>query len=201
MSRLTAAVTRLAFVFFVAASASPRHVAAIPHVQSLAKGSSSVKFGVDSSAPTLQMNGQLQDFSGTLSLTDDGSAISQLHVTLNMGSAQLPPDQFLQSMLLHSVIARFQQQKATFKSSSIEHIRGNEYIANGSAMWQNRPRTASVPFQLIKVSPNKTEIKVLMRGGLGGATPPPELLAAGPGAKNSTGWARATLVFIRSQLS
>jgi hypothetical protein len=147
------------------------------------------------------MNGQLQDFSGTLALTEDGSAISQLNVTLNMGSAQLPPDQFFQSMLLHSVIARFQQQKATFKSSSIEHIRGNEYVANGSAIWQNRPRAASIPFQLLKVSPSKTEIKVIMRGGLGGATPPPELLAAGPGARDSTGWARATLVFIRSQLS
>ena len=183
------------------AVASPRKASATPHVQSLVKSSSSVKFGVDSAAPTLQMNGQLQDFSGTLSLTEDGSAISQLQVTLNVGSAQLPPDQFLQSMLLHSVIARFQQQKATFKSTTIEHIRGNQYVATGSAMWQNRPRAASIPFHIIKVSPAATEIKVLMRGGLGGKTPPPELLAAGPEATHSTGWARATLLFIRSQLS
>lgn len=199
MFRLSTAT--IVLVGFFVATLSPRMANAAPPIQSLAKNSSSVKFGVESPAPTLQMNGQLHDFSGTLSLTEDGSAISQLQVTLDMGSAQLPPDQFLQSMLLHSVIARFKQQKATFKSSKIEHIRGNEYLATGSAMWQNRPRSASIPFHLIKVSPAATEIKVLMRGGLGGKTPPPELLAAGPGATNSTGWARATLVFIRSHVS
>lgn len=187
--------------YLLLAATSLQGAAAAPHIQSLARAASSVKFGVDSAAPTLQMNGQLKDFSGTLSLTDDASAISQLQVTLNVGSAQLPPDQFLQSMLLHSVIARFPQQKTTFKSSNIEHVRGNQYVATGSAMWQNRPRAASIPFQVIKVSPAATEIKVLMRGDLGGKTPPPELLAAGPDASHSTGWARATLIFIRSQLS
>ena len=194
--RLVSLVPRaLTCVALFVAATSPQSATAAPHIQSLVKSSSSVKFGVDSAAPTLQMNGQLQDFSGSLSLTEDASAISELQVSVNMGSAQLPPDQILQSILLHSVIARLQQQRTTFKSSKIEHMRGNQYVATGSALWQNRPRTASVPFQIVKLSPSLTEIKVLMRRGLGGNTPPPELLAAGPDATSSTGWARATLIF------
>jgi polyisoprenoid-binding protein YceI len=142
------------------------------------------------------MNGHLKDFTGTVVLNPDGSAISELNVRVHLDSAQLPPDQMLQSIFLHSVLARLNQQAATFRSTSIERIRGNEYIATGSYGWHQKNRAATIPFQLIRTSPSATELRVLMRGGLTTATTPKELSSAAPGASQSSGWARATLVFV-----
>lgn len=174
---------------------------AAPIKQQLARGSSSIKFGVDSPSPTLQMNGHLKDFTGTVTLNPDGSAISELNVVVRLDSAQLPPDQMLQGIFLHSVLARLNQRAATFHSSSIERVQGNEYIATGSYGWHKKNRPATIPFKLIRTSPSATELRVLMRGGLTTATTPKELSSAAPGASQSSGWARATLIFVSPQMS
>jgi polyisoprenoid-binding protein YceI len=171
-----------------------------PIKQQLSRSSSSIKFGVDSPSPALQMNGHLKDFTGTVILNPDGSAISELNVVVHLDSAQLPPDQMLQSIFLHSVLARLNQQAATFRSTSIERVRGNEYIASGSYGWHKKNRSATIPFQLIRTSPSATELRVLMRGGLTDATTPKELSSAAPGASQSSGWTRATLVFVPQKM-
>ena len=169
---------------------------AAPIKQQLARSSSSIKFGVDSPSPALQMNGHLKDFTGTVILNSDGSAISELNVLVHLDSAQLPADQMLQGIFLHSVLARLNQRSAIFRSDSIERIRGNDYIATGSYGWHKKDRPATIPFQLIRTSASATELRVLMRGGLTPATTPKELSSAASGASQSSGWARATLVFV-----
>lgn len=172
-----------------------RECVATPINQKLARGSSSITFGVDSPAPVLQMNGKLKTFNGNVTLHPDNSLISDLTVAIQLDSAQLPPDQMLQGIFLQSVIARLQQRVATFRSSTINHIKGNNYVAIGSYTWQNKSRPATIPFQLIRSSPTATELRVLMRGALTDSTTPSDLASAAPGASQSSGWARATLVF------
>jgi len=195
MSRLSA--RSIAFLAITSAlSLTPaRHGMATPITQKLSRGSSSIKFGVDSPAPVLQMNGNLKTFNGNVTLDPNGSTISGLTVALQLDSAQLPPDQMLQGIFLQSVIARLQQRIATFRSDSISSVTGNQYLATGSYTWHNKTRRATVPFQLIRVSPSATELRVLMRGGLTDATTPQELASAAPGASQSSGWAQAKLVF------
>ena len=174
---------------------NPSSSVATPINQKLVRPSSSIKFGVDSPAPALQMNGQLQTFSGTITLNGDGSAISDLAMTIQLDSAQLPPDQMLQGIFLHSVIARLRQNVATFRSSTIERFNGDEYRATGSYTWHHKTRSATLPFRLVRASPTHSELRILMRGALTHATTPKELSSAAPGAPQSSGWARATLVF------
>jgi polyisoprenoid-binding protein YceI len=190
--KLVSMVTTVATLAFLFPSAS----SAAPIKQQLARSSSSITFGVDSPSPALQMNGRLKDFTGTVVVSPDGSAISELQVVVHLDSAQLPSEQMLQSIFLNSVLARLNQRAATFKSSTIERIRGNEYIATGTYGWHKKSRSATIPFQLIRTSPSATELRVLMRGGLTTATAPKELSSAAPGASQSSGWARATLVFV-----
>jgi len=173
---------------------------AAPITQKLVRPSSSIRFGVESPSPTLQMNGHLQTFTGTITLAPDGSAISNIDVTVQLDSAQLPPDQMLQGIFLHSVIARFKQRVATFRSSEIERVRGDEYRASGSYTWQNKTRPATLPFHLVRASPSQSEIRILMKGALTDATTPKELTAAAPAASQSSGWARATLLFARPKI-
>ena len=174
---------------------------ATPITQKLERPSSSIKFGVDSPAPALQMNGQLQTFSGTITLNGDGSAISDLAMTVQLDSAQLPPDQMLQNIFLHSVIARLHQNVATFRSSTIERFNGDEYRATGSYTWHHKTRSATLPFRLVRSSPTHSELRILMRGALTDTTTPKELASAAPGASQSSGWARATLIFAPQKVS
>ena len=172
---------------------------AAPITQKLVRPSSSIKFGVESPSPALQMNGHLQTFAGTVTLNPDGSAVSHLDMTVQLDSAQLPPDQMLQAIFLHSVIARFKKHVATFRSYAVEQVSGDEYRATGSYTWQNRNRPATLPFRLVRASPEHSELRILMRGALTDATTPKELTAAAPAASQSSGWARATLIFSRSK--
>lgn len=174
---------------------------ATPITQKLVRPSSSIKFGVDSPAPALQMNGQLQTFAGTVTLNADGSAISEIALTVQLDSAQLPPDQMLQGIFLHSVIARLRQNVATFRSSSIERTNGDEYRATGSYTWHQKSRPATIPFRLVRASPTHSELRILMKGALTDATTPKELTSAAPGATQSSGWARATLIFAQPKVS
>jgi polyisoprenoid-binding protein YceI len=174
---------------------------ATPITQKLVRPSSSIKFGVDSPSPTLKMSGQLQTFTGTITLNGDGSAVSELTMTVQLDSAQLPPDQMLQGIFLHSVIARLRQNVATFRSSTIERSEVGEYRATGSYTWHNRSRPATLPFRIVQASPTHSELRILMRGALTDATTPKELSSAAPGASQSSGWARATLIFARPKVS
>lgn len=178
------------------ATSSPS--AATPLTQKLIRPSSSIRFGVDSPAPALQMNGQLKTFTGSITLHPDGSAISQIDITLELDSAQVPPDQMLQGIFLHSVIAKLNQRVATFRSSSVEKVAGSDYVATGAYTWHRKERQATIPFRLVRSSPTSSELRVLMKGALTDATTPKELIAAAPAASQSSGWARATLIFGRS---
>lgn len=172
-----------------------------PITQKLVRPSSSIKFGVESPSPALQMNGHLQTFTGSITLNQDGSAVSHLDMTVQLDSAQLAPDQMLQAIFLQSVIARFKQHVATFRSSSVEQVSGDEYRASGTYTWQNRNRPATLPFRLVRASPEHSELRILMRGALTDSTTPKEITAAAPAASQSSGWARATLLFSRSKIS
>ncbi len=190
-------ISSSAFAFTtLLATSSPS--AATPITQKLVRPSSNIKFGVDSPAPALHMNGQLKTFTGSITLNPDGSAISQIDMTLELDSAQLPPDQMLQGIFLHSVIAKLNQRAATFRSSSVERVNGSDYIATGTYTWHRKNRGATIPFRLVRASSTSSELRVLMKGALTNSTTPKELSTAAPAASQSSGWARATLVFGRS---
>jgi polyisoprenoid-binding protein YceI len=174
---------------------------ATPITQKLVRTSSNITFGVESPSPALQMNGKLQTFTGAITLNADGSAISDIAMTVQLDSARVQPDQMLQGIFLHSVISRLSQSVATFRSSTIERLNGDEYRAIGSYTWHQKSRTATLPFRLIGVSPIHSELRILMQGALTDATTPKELSSAAPGASQSSGWARATLIFARPKVS
>lgn len=186
----------MALLLATTAAWAPSLALATPVQQILSRSASTIAFGVESPSPALDMNGRLQDFSGAVSLNPTDNSLSHLQLTLNLNSAQLPADQFLQNVFLQSIISRFKQPTATFRGTSFAHIRDDEYTATGSYSWQNRTRAATVPFRLVRVSTTKSEIKVSFRGGLSDGPTPPEFSAIGPAASQSTGWARATLIFV-----
>jgi len=183
------------------AACSPLAASATPVKQTLSRPSSSIAFGVDSPSPALTMNGHVHDFSGAVSINPSDNSIAQLQLGINISSAQLPPEQFLQSVFLQSILARFKQSTAGFRSSSVEHIRGDEYVAAGTYSWQNRVRPATIPLRVVHTSPTRSELKVAFSGGLSEASAPSELTSIAPGASQSTGWARATLIFVRANPS
>lgn len=177
--------------------ATPAASIAAPINQKLARGSSRITFGVDSPAPVLNMQGHVKTFGGSVTINPEERGISDLLLSVQLDSAQLPPDQMLQGIFLQSVIARLQQRTATFRSNSIERLSGDNYLASGTYTWHNRNRHATIPFQLVRSAPSVTEIRVLMRGALTDSTTPKELADTAPGASQSAGWARATFVFVR----
>lgn len=186
-----------AIVAAVALGGAVPQSVATPISQKLARGSSRITFGVDSPAPVLNMQGQVKTFGGTVTINPDGEGISDLLLSVQLDSAQLPPDQMLQGIFLQSVIARLQQRVATFRSTDIERVKGDSYLAKGTYTWHNKSRLATIPFNLIRSSPSTTEIRVLMRGALTEATTPQDLAATAPGAAQSAGWAKGTFVFVR----
>jgi polyisoprenoid-binding protein YceI len=201
---MTPSLREIVYLSFVATAlgvCDASRAFAAPITQKLVRPSSSITFGVESPSPALQMNGHLQTFVGAITLNEDGSAISNISLTVQLDSAQLPPDQMLQGIFLQSVLARFKQRVATFRSSEVVRVRGDEYRATGSYAWYNKDRRAILPFRLIRSSPDHSELRILMRGALTDTTTPQELTAVAPAASQSSGWARATLIFSRSKIS
>lgn len=176
----------------------PLHASfASPISQKLARSSSSITFGVESPAPVLTMRGDVKTFGGHVTLNPEVNTISDINLSIQLDSARLPPDQMLQSIFLQSVIARLQQRIATFRSTSIDHVQGDDFQAHGTYTWHNKSRRATIPFRLIRSSPSATEIRVLMRGSLTEANTPHELADSAPGASQSAGWAQGKFVFVR----
>jgi len=170
---------------------------ATPVSQKLARSSSSITFGVDSPAPVLTMRGDVKTFGGSVVLDPDLNTISDINLSIQHDSARIPPDQMLQNIFLQSVIARLQQRIATFRSTSIDHLSGDDFQAHGTYTWHNKSRRATIPFRLVRTSPLATEIRVLMRGSLTEANTPRELADSAPGASQSAGWAQGKFVFVK----
>lgn len=169
----------------------------LPIQQGLSRSSSSIRFGIDSKAPVLQMQGALKDFKGTLSLDLDHLERSFVKMTLNLQSAQLSPDQILQAVFLQSALARVNPPSTTFESTSLTKGKGDTYLLTGSYSWMGRRKSATVPIRILSASPTKTEIRVLLSGVLQENQAPRELTTLAPGSAGSKGWAKATLVFLR----
>ena len=137
---------------------------ATPVTLTLVRPPSSVKFGVSSPSPALQMNGSLSDFNGSLVIDDQHLSLSHVRFSMNLTSAQLPPNQVLQAVMLQTLLSRLRNERTTFESSSIEHLRDSTYLVSGSYNWLNKSRQAEIPIQLVQTSPTRTEIKVTVNG-------------------------------------
>ena len=170
---------------------------AVPIQQVLSRSSSSIKFGVDSRSPALQVAGSFTDFKGTLQLDPERLERSLVQLTLNLHSAQLRPDQILQNVFLQTALSRVEPPTTTFKSTSIRKERGDTFVVTGSYTWMGKSKTVTVPIRLVRSSATSTEIQLLLNGTLKDKEAPPELQAFAPDAKGSKGWAKATLVFVR----
>jgi polyisoprenoid-binding protein YceI len=197
MQRLSYARLAVLSVFLAQATLPLHAILAAPISQKLARGSSSITFGVESPAPVLTMRGDVKTFSGNVTLNPEEEAISDISLSIQLDSARLPPDQMLQGIFLQSVIARLQQRVATFRSTSIDHLQGDDFQAHGTYTWHNKSRRATIPFRLIRSSLATTEIRVLMRGAFTEANTPNDLAASTPGASQATGWAQGRLVFVK----
>lgn len=193
MHRIGALLASLALIGLSTLSAN-----ATPVQQKLARSSSSVTFGINSPNPSLRMNGSFRDFSGALSLDPTEITNSDLSVSLTLSSAQLPPDQILQAVLLQSVIARVANRASTFESSSIEHLEGSRYLVNGTYTWMNKRKPASVPIEVERATPSLTEIRLLLDGSFRNKNIPGEFAPLAQSAEGSKGWTKALLVFTPS---
>lgn len=169
---------------------------ATPVTLTLVRPPSSVKFGVSSPSPALQMNGSLSDFNGSLVIDDQHLSLSHVRFSMNLTSAQLPPNQVLQAVMLQTLLSRLRNERTTFESSSIEHLRDSTYLVSGSYNWLNKSRQAEIPIQLVQTSPTRTEIKVTVNGPLKNPSArPSEFSGFGAVPDKSSGWAKASLIF------
>jgi|GEM_PF-1421616 len=172
---------------------------ATPITQTLVRSSSSISFGIDSPNPSLQMRGSFSDFHGSIDLDPHDIAQSQVQVSLSVSSAQLPPDQLLQALLLQTALSRIPKGPSTFRSSRIEHIDGMTYLLHGNYSWMRKERAASVPVEIARSSPALTEIRVLLSSALRDGKLPPDLAGMAGQTHGARGWSRATLIFARAK--
>jgi polyisoprenoid-binding protein YceI len=176
-----------------------REAAALPVQQVLSRPSSSITFGVDSDVPALQMKGDFSDFKGTLALDPHRLERSSVNLSLNLQSARLSPEQILQAVFLQTALTHVRPPTVAFKSSSITKSTHNTYLVTGTYTVMGRTQVATVPFQLVNLSALRTEIRLLLSGALKERDTPRELSAIAPGSAGSKGWAKATLVFVKTK--
>ncbi len=172
---------------------------ATPVTQTLVRSSSSITFGVDAPNPSLRMNGSFRDFRGSLALDPHDIDQSRMEVSLTLSSAQLPPDQLLQALLLQTAISRIPTRSSTFRSSSLEHIEGMNYLLHGNYSWMKKERSASVPIEITRATPALTEIRVYLSGALRDGKLPADLSAMAGQTHGARGWSRATLIFAQAR--
>jgi hypothetical protein len=178
-------------VALVAAFGITHTAQATPLTLHLKKPASSIKFGVSSPTPTLQMNGSLSDYAGLVVIDPQRSTLSHVKLSLDLSSAQLPPNQFMQAILLQTLLAKMQNGRTTFESSDITHLRGSQYLVSGTYTWMNSQKQAEVPIQLVQATPTKTEIRIIVDEPI----KPSSKTSQFGDVSGSSGWAKATLIF------
>ena len=162
----------------------------------LSKPASSIKFGVNSPSPTLQMNGSFSKFNGALLLDPKEVTRSKINLSLDLRSAQLLPDQIIQSIFLQTAIAHLKQPEATFVSERIEPTGGKKYLIHGVYTWQGKSKRTAVPVEIVAASPSRSEVRVHMSGQAKEGETPQELQKLGGiSASGSKGWAKGTFIF------
>lgn len=142
------------------------------------------------------MNGSFKTFGGTMLVEPEGGfERAQISLSLDVSSAQLPPDQILQAIFIQTALAHLKGRSGTFLSTSIEPASGNRYLVHGSYTWANRTRRASVPVELLHFAPSRGEIRLALDGAVEPRDVKPEVSAVAPGIAGSEGWAKARIVF------
>lgn len=172
---------------------------AAPVHQVLSRNSSSINFGVDSKSDALKMNGSLKDFSGDILIDPLDIESARISFSATLSSATLPPNQMMQAILLQSIIARVENKRTSFTSTSVERLSGKNYLIHGRYSWGRSFRNLSLPVELTTSSKTKTEIRIKAREQFRNQSTPSEFAALAESARGSSGWASARLVFTSSK--
>jgi len=182
-----------AIIFLVVTYSTNAHAAPVRVEQILSKPNSSIKFGVQSPSPTLQMNGEFTRFSGKLVLNPTNVEDSTVSLMLDLRSLQLPPDQLIQTIFAQTALAQVKQPEPIFTSDSISRISGSRYSVAGMYTWQGKKKPTQFPIEILKASQSESIIKVALNGDTKNKDAPPEL--GGMEIAGSRGWAKGVLVF------
>ena len=193
--RILATITTSLLALSALAALPSSSAWATPVTLHLSRPPSTVNFGVTSPSPALTMNGSFKDFTGELLLDPSGFEQSSIKLSLNLSSAQLPPDQVLQAILIQTTLARFRDQSGTFASTSIEPLEVGTYLVTGNTTWASKTKETSVPVEVLKLSASRSEIRFLLDGTVRPQDVRPDVAKIAPGISGSRGWAKATLVF------
>lgn len=175
---------------------SPPAASAAPIAQKLHPSSSSIKFGVQSPSPTLNMNGRFSDFKGELMLDPEAFESSSIRLSLKLDSIQLPPEQLLQALFIQTTLARYRDRSGSFTSTDIRPLADDQYLVTGDCTWDNKTQSTSVPIQVVTLSPSRSEIRFLLDGVVRPQDVKPEVAQIAPGIAGTKGWAKATLIFL-----
>jgi polyisoprenoid-binding protein YceI len=192
-------IARISAVLAVLFIYDPESVHAAPVRQVLSRNYSSINFGVDSKSDALKMNGSLKEFSGDILIDPSDIESARISFSATLSSAQLPPNQMMQAILLQSIIARVENKRTSFTSTSVERLSGKSYLINGTYSWGRSFRSLSLPVELTTSSRAKTEIRIKAREQFRNQSTPSEFAALAESARGSSGWASARLVFTSSK--
>lgn len=192
-------IARISAVLAVLFIYDPESVHAAPVHQVLSRNYSSINFGVDSKSDTLKMNGSLKDFSGDILIDPLDIESARISFSATLSSATLPPNQMMQAILLQSIIARVENKRTSFTSTSVERLSGKNYLIHGRYSWGRSFRNLSLPVELTTSSRAKTEIRINAREQFRNQSTPSEFAALAESARGSSGWASARLVFTSSK--
>lgn len=186
------------FALLLSGRFSVAPVAAESITQSLSPTNSSITFGVTSPSPTLQMNGKFSKFKGTWRLDPTSIKNSHIALSLDLQSAQLPPDQILQAVFLQTALSHLRSPLASFESTSFQSQGGDHYLVSGVYTWQGKPHSVEVPVQVAKLSPASSEVRLTLSGRGSDCGNSPQIQAVtGASLDQSKGWAKAILNFRR----
>lgn len=195
-SGYTSPMLRILLIAACASAALSIHPALAAPISQKLQPTSSIKFGVQSSSPTLNMNGKFSDFRGELLLDPEAFEESSIRLSLKLDSIQLPPEQLIQALFIQTTLSRYRDRSGSFTSTSIRPLEDGRYLVTGDCTWDNRTRSTSVPVQVVSLSPSRSEIRFLLDGVVRPQDVKPEVAQIAPGIAGTKGWAKASLIFL-----
>ena len=150
--------------FFIVIVSLPLSSIAETVLQRLDRNSSHINFDV--SSPSVNFDGEFTDFVGEFLLNPSNLENSKFKMAIDLRSAVLPPDQMMQSILLQSLLQNARIERSTFESTSLIAQGKGRYQVVGNYTWRGKTKSTEVPIHILKSSPQLSEIRILLKGGL-----------------------------------
>jgi polyisoprenoid-binding protein YceI len=111
-----------------------------------------------------KVNGHFRDFNATLAFDPDNLAQSSFDFSVKVKSVNTNISKRDNHLRSADFFDEKKYPEMTFKSTSIKHVNGDQYVVEGKLTVKDVTRTVSVPFTFFGTTPNPFNDKQLVAG-------------------------------------